>query len=62
MNYIRFWQASGESEKTSIRVKTKLEQMTEEKDFIQEAQSLSVILSSTTDAKTKKDRKCGTSR
>ena len=29
MNYIRFWQASGESEKTSIRVKTKLEQMTE---------------------------------
>ena len=30
MNYIRFWQASGESEKTSIRVKTKLEQMTEE--------------------------------
>lgn len=30
MNYIRFWQASGESEKTSIRVKTRLEQMTEE--------------------------------
>ena len=30
MNYIRFWQASGESEKTSIRVKTRLSQMTEE--------------------------------
>ncbi len=30
MNYIRFWQASGESEKTSIRVKTRLQQMTEE--------------------------------
>jgi len=30
MNYIRFWQASGESEKTSIRVKTRLNQMTEE--------------------------------
>ena len=30
MNYIRFWQASGESEKTSIRVKTRLGQMTEE--------------------------------
>ena len=29
MNYIRFWQASGESEKTSIRVKTRLQQMTE---------------------------------
>ena len=30
LNYIRFWQASGESKKTSIRVKTRLEQMTEE--------------------------------
>ena len=30
LNYIRFWQASGESEKTSIRVKTRLGQMTEE--------------------------------
>ncbi len=28
MNYIRFWQASGESEKTSIRVRTRLQQMT----------------------------------
>ena len=28
MNYIRFWQASGESEKTAIRVKTRLSQMT----------------------------------
>ncbi len=27
MNYIRFWQASGESEKTAIRVKTRLSQM-----------------------------------
>ncbi len=26
-NYIRFWQASGESEKTSIRIKSKMEQM-----------------------------------
>lgn len=30
MNYIRFWQASGESEKTSIRVKTRLQQMASE--------------------------------
>ena len=29
MNYIRYWQASGESIKTSIRVKTRLRQMTE---------------------------------
>lgn len=29
MNYIRYWQASGESVKTSIRVKTRLEQLTE---------------------------------
>lgn len=34
MNYIRFWQASGESEKTSIRVKTRLGQMTSEGLFI----------------------------
>lgn len=26
MNYIRFWQAGGESKKTSLRVKTKLGQ------------------------------------
>jgi len=30
MNYIRFWQASGESQKTSLRVKTRMEQMTNE--------------------------------
>ena len=30
MNYIRFWQASGESEKTSIRVKTRMQQMVSE--------------------------------
>ena len=30
MNYIRFWQASGESEKTSIRVRTKHSQMVQE--------------------------------
>ncbi len=29
MNYIRFWQASGESRKTSIRVKTRLGQLVE---------------------------------
>lgn len=29
MNYIRYWQASGESIKTSMRVKTRLEQLTE---------------------------------
>lgn len=33
MNYIRYWQASGESIKTSIRVKTRLEQLTEEGHF-----------------------------
>ncbi len=30
MNFIRFWLAAGESEKTSIRVKTRLRQMTSE--------------------------------
>ena len=30
MNYIRYWQASGESLKTSVRVKTRLGQLTEE--------------------------------
>jgi len=30
LNYIRFWQASGESEKTSIRIKTKHSQMVQE--------------------------------
>lgn len=29
LNYIRYWQASGESIKTSLRVKTRLEQLTE---------------------------------
>lgn len=33
LNYIRFWQASGESEKTSIRVKTKHLQMIEEGQY-----------------------------
>ena len=27
-NYIRFWQASGESEKTSMRIKTRMHQLT----------------------------------
>ena len=30
MNYIRYWQASGESLKTSVRTRTRLEQLTEE--------------------------------
>lgn len=30
MNYIRFWQASGESEKTSMRIKTRMQQLTVE--------------------------------
>lgn len=29
MNYIRFWQASGESQKTSMRLKTRMAQLTE---------------------------------
>jgi len=33
LNYIRYWQASGESEKTSQRIKTKLEQMTHDGIF-----------------------------
>ncbi len=33
MNYIRFWQADGESEKTSIRTSTRLRQLTEEGHF-----------------------------
>lgn len=32
-NYIRFWQADGESEKTSIRTKTRLGQLVEEGSF-----------------------------
>ncbi len=28
MNYLRFWQASGESEKTSIRIRNRMQQMT----------------------------------
>jgi site-specific DNA recombinase len=30
LNYIRFWQASGESEKTSMRIKTRIAQMVQE--------------------------------
>lgn len=33
MNYIRYWQASGESLKTSIRTKTRIAQLTEEGHF-----------------------------
>ena len=33
MNYIRFWQANGESQKTSIRVKARLQQLVEEGVF-----------------------------
>ncbi len=33
MNYIRFWQAAGESQKTSVRVKTRMRQMTSEGVF-----------------------------
>ena len=30
LNYIRFWQANGESQKTSMRVKTRLHQLVED--------------------------------
>jgi len=33
LNYIRYWQASGESVKTSVRTKTRMEQLTEEGCF-----------------------------
>lgn len=33
LNYLRYWQASGESIKTSVRVKTRMEQLTEEGYF-----------------------------
>ncbi len=33
-NYIRFWQASGESAKTSARIKTRMQQMVEEGNYI----------------------------
>ena len=33
MNYIRFWQADGESEKTSVRTRTSLRQLVEEGHF-----------------------------
>ena len=34
LNYIRYWQASGESIKTSLRVKTRLEQLTQDGYYI----------------------------
>lgn len=33
MNYIRFWQASGESEKTSMRIKTRMQQLKAEGSY-----------------------------
>ncbi len=33
MNYIRFWQASGESEKTSMRIKTRMQQLRSEGSY-----------------------------
>ena len=33
MNYIRYWQASGESLKTSVRTRTRLEQLTGESHY-----------------------------
>ena len=33
MNYIRYWQASGESAKTSVRIKTRMHQLVEEGYF-----------------------------
>lgn len=33
LNYIRYWQASGESIKTSVRVKTRMEQLTQDGHF-----------------------------
>lgn len=33
MNYIRFWQASGESEKTSMRIKTRMQQLIAEGSY-----------------------------
>lgn len=33
LNYIQFWQASGESVKTSIRTRTRLEQLTRDGDY-----------------------------
>ncbi len=33
MNYIRFWQASGESEKTSLRIKTRMQQLVSEGSY-----------------------------
>jgi Site-specific recombinases, DNA invertase Pin homologs len=33
INYIRYWQASGESQKTSERIKTRMSQLTEEGQF-----------------------------
>lgn len=59
MNYIRFWQTSEELEKTSIKVKTRLQQMTEEGIYTGGAVRL-VILSHTIEAKTRKVKKCAT--
>lgn len=30
LNYIRFWQASSESQKTSVRIKTRMKQIVED--------------------------------
>ena len=37
MNYIRFWQAAGESAKTSARIKTRMRQLTEEGNYVKGA-------------------------
>lgn len=59
MNYIRFWQTSEELEKTSIKVKIRLQQMTEDGIYTGGAVRLA-ILSHTIDAKTRKVNKCAT--
>ena len=43
MNYIRYWQASGESLKTSIRAKTRLGQLTEAGHLHRRNSSVSAI-------------------
>ena len=58
LNYIRFWQASGESEKTSIRVKTKHSKMVQE-GLYREDMFLTATSWSIRAAQTKRISRCG---
>lgn len=57
VNYMRFWQAGGESRKTSTRVKTRLRQLTEEGSYTGGAVPLGYTLVKAVKS-TKKEKNC----